>query len=216
MIPVAPGLRVHCAEDDYLHPWQRPVPVLMVHGISRNASIWSRWIPTVSARRRAYRLDLPGCGQSDVPPPDYRVTLDLVHGDLLKVLDHFGAERGHVVGGVLVRPVPVRVRLCASRAFRERHHVRHETTHAAACLRHVQTRHGEPGRRHPQVRHRRVVRSHLVEPHRPQPASAEIARWLADMLVKTPAHVAAAMIENASSPSTTTRCWNACPCRCCS
>jgi hypothetical protein len=37
------GLSLHCAIDDYLWPWQRPTPVLMMHGFARNATFWNRW-----------------------------------------------------------------------------------------------------------------------------------------------------------------------------
>jgi len=43
-IAVAAGASVHCTIDDYLWPWQRPVPVpvLMMHGFARNAAFWDR------------------------------------------------------------------------------------------------------------------------------------------------------------------------------
>ncbi len=28
------GLSVHCAVDDYLWPWEAPIPVLMMHGFA--------------------------------------------------------------------------------------------------------------------------------------------------------------------------------------
>jgi len=40
MIPVADGLSVHCAVDDYLWPWQAATPVVMMHGFAQTPS-WS-------------------------------------------------------------------------------------------------------------------------------------------------------------------------------
>src|SRR6185437_8493571 len=73
-IAVAEGLVLDCVVDDYLWPWQRPVPVLMMHGFARNARFWHRWVPAIAETRRIYRPDLLGCGDSDVPPAGYRVS----------------------------------------------------------------------------------------------------------------------------------------------
>ena len=97
-VPVADNLRVHVTEDDYLLPWERSVPVVMVHGFSRNAEIWRRWVPVISRDRRIHRIDLRGCGKSDVPGHDYVVSLDLIFGDILKVLDRLEIKKAHLVG----------------------------------------------------------------------------------------------------------------------
>ena len=52
MIPVADGLSVNCAVDDYLWPWDTPTPVVMMHGFARNARFWNRWVPAVAESRR--------------------------------------------------------------------------------------------------------------------------------------------------------------------
>ena len=51
-IALSNGLSLHCAVDDYLWPWQRPAPVVMLHGFARNATFWNRWVPR-SPRRGA-------------------------------------------------------------------------------------------------------------------------------------------------------------------
>jgi hypothetical protein len=38
-IPGADGLALHCAVDDYLWPWQRPTPVVMMHGFRHDARL---------------------------------------------------------------------------------------------------------------------------------------------------------------------------------
>lgn len=97
-IAVAEGLAIHCAVDDYLWPWERPVPVLMMHGFARNARFWNRWVPAVAEGRRVYRPDLLGCGESDTPPPGYRCTPEDIAGQVIAVLDGLGLDRVHWVG----------------------------------------------------------------------------------------------------------------------
>jgi len=97
-IAVTDRLAVHCAVDDYLWPWQRTVPVLMMHGFARNARFWDRWVPAIAETRRAVRPDLLGCGESDVPPVGYRVTPEDIAGQVIAVLDALGLDRVHWVG----------------------------------------------------------------------------------------------------------------------
>ncbi len=97
-IQVAPGMTLHCHVDDFLMPWQEATPVFMVHGFSRNARIWNRWMPQITQGHRAYRLDLRGCGESDVPPLDYSVETQTVFDDLRAVFDALRLERVHYVG----------------------------------------------------------------------------------------------------------------------
>ena len=97
-IPLAEGLSLHCAVDDYLWPWEASTPVLMMHGFARNATFWNRWVPAIADRRRVYRPDLLGCGASDVPAPGYHFTPEKIAGEILAVLDSFSLSRVHWVG----------------------------------------------------------------------------------------------------------------------
>jgi 3-oxoadipate enol-lactonase len=97
-IPLADGLSLHCAVDDYLWPWEATTPVLMMHGFARNADFWNRWVPPIAGNRRVFRPDLLGCGLSDVPPADYRYTPETIAGQILSVLDAFSLNRVHWVG----------------------------------------------------------------------------------------------------------------------
>jgi pimeloyl-ACP methyl ester carboxylesterase len=98
MIPVAGDLSVHCAVDDYLWPWQAPIPVLMMHGFARNARFWHRWVPAIAESRRIYRPELLGCGESDPPPGDYHYTAEAIADQVIAVLDNIRLERVHWVG----------------------------------------------------------------------------------------------------------------------
>lgn len=97
-LPGADGLALHCAVDDYLWPWDRPLPVVMMHGFARNARFWNRWVPAIAETRRIYRPDLLGCGDSDVPPADYRYTPETIAGQVIAALDALGLDRVHWVG----------------------------------------------------------------------------------------------------------------------
>ncbi len=98
MIPVADGPSLHCAVDDYLWPWDAPMPVVMMHGFARNARFWNRWVPAIAETRRVYRPDLLGCGDSDPPPADYRYTPEAIAAQIIAALDALGLERVHWVG----------------------------------------------------------------------------------------------------------------------
>src|SRR5437763_15164336 len=80
------GVSVHCAVDDFLWPWDRSTPVLMMHGFARNATFWNRWVPAVSASHRVYRQDLLGCGLADPPPKGYGCRPDKISTQLRPVL----------------------------------------------------------------------------------------------------------------------------------
>jgi 3-oxoadipate enol-lactonase len=97
-ITVDPGTTIHCYVDDYLWPWDKSTPVVMLHGFARNGNFWRPWVPYVSATRRVYRPEIRGFGKSDVPPEDYTFDLAVVVDDFAKVLDQSGIERAHFAG----------------------------------------------------------------------------------------------------------------------
>jgi pimeloyl-ACP methyl ester carboxylesterase len=97
-ITLPQGAEIHCVIDDFLWPWDRATPVLMMHGFSRNALFWNRWVPAVAETRRVYRPDLLGCGLSDRPPADYRYTPETIGAQIIAVLDGLSLGRVHWVG----------------------------------------------------------------------------------------------------------------------
>jgi pimeloyl-ACP methyl ester carboxylesterase len=97
-VPLAGGLALDCAVDDFLWPWQQGTPVLMLHGFARNADFWRRWVPAIAERHPIYRPDLLGCGRSDRPGADYRFTAETIAAQILAVLDAFALPRVHWVG----------------------------------------------------------------------------------------------------------------------
>lgn len=70
--------------------------VLFMHGIGGNRSNWRRQLPAFAPHFACAAWDARGYGASD----DYETKLafDDFVADVLRVLDHFGAERAHLVG----------------------------------------------------------------------------------------------------------------------
>src|SRR5581483_619738 len=70
--------------------------VVFMHGIGGNRSNWRDQLPVFAARFRALAWDARGYGDSD----DYEGPLDFADfsADLLRLLDHFRADRAHLVG----------------------------------------------------------------------------------------------------------------------
>ncbi|MBV9586798.1 MAG: alpha/beta hydrolase [Alphaproteobacteria bacterium] len=97
-ISLPEGASVHCVVDDFLWPWDRSTPVLMLHGFARNAAFWNRWVPAIAESHRVYRPDLLGCGLSDQPPPGYRYTPETIGAQILAVLDALSLPRVHWAG----------------------------------------------------------------------------------------------------------------------
>jgi len=87
-IPGAPGLAV---ETDGRGPL-----LLFMHGIGGNRTNWATQLPAFAATFSAVAWDARGYGASD--DYDGPLAFDDFVADLLRVLDHFGAERAHLVG----------------------------------------------------------------------------------------------------------------------
>lgn len=93
------------------------LPVVLLHGGSGSWRHWARNIPALAARRRVLAADLPGLGESDMPPrPDSPDAIAAVLVDGLTAL--LGAEsRFHLVGfsfggmlsGHVARQIPHRL-----------------------------------------------------------------------------------------------------------
>jgi 3-oxoadipate enol-lactonase len=102
MIGPAPRLAVTVAGEGPL--------VLFLHGIRGNRHNWSAQVDAFSARYRAAAWDARGYGDSD----DYPGALQFDHfsGDVLRVMEHFGAKQMHLVGlsmgGRIARNVALR------------------------------------------------------------------------------------------------------------
>src|SRR5213075_632254 len=102
MVGGAPRLAVSVAGDG--------PSVLFLHGIRGNRSNWTKQVEAFSQRFRAAAWDARGYGDSD----DYPGALQFEYfsGDVLRVIEHFGAEKTHLVGlsmgGRIARNVALR------------------------------------------------------------------------------------------------------------
>lgn len=74
----------------------RGEPVLLIHGIGSDASIWRHTLRALAPHFTVYAPDLLGCGLSDKPAIDY--TVEALARSLAGFLDALGIERAHVVG----------------------------------------------------------------------------------------------------------------------
>lgn len=80
---------------DLAGPEDAPV-VLFLHGIGGNRTNWRRQLEALSGRYRAAAWDARGYGGSDDGPDAFAFT-DFAD-DVVRALDHLGADRAHVVG----------------------------------------------------------------------------------------------------------------------
>jgi pimeloyl-ACP methyl ester carboxylesterase len=71
-------------------------PLVLVHGGVTDSRIWRLQLDALSAEFTVIAWDAPGCGQSDDPPPSYRLP---EYADALAgMLDRLQIERAHVLG----------------------------------------------------------------------------------------------------------------------
>ena len=167
-IRLAEGLSLHCAVDDYLWPWEVPIPVLMMHGFARNANFWNRWIPPIANSRRVYRPDLLGCGKSDVPAPGYAYTPEKIGAQILAVLDAYSLPQVHWVGESSGGIIGLLLAAASSRTHRQPRLMQYSDAHSRRDPRDLCARPGEHRRGDPGPWHRRVVPTNSRLPPRPR------------------------------------------------
>jgi pimeloyl-ACP methyl ester carboxylesterase len=85
---------------------QKRLPVVCLHGLTRNAADFELVAPKIAALgRRVVAIDARGRGKSDCDPDATRYRPDVYVGDVLRVLDTLGVARavflGTSMGGVM-------------------------------------------------------------------------------------------------------------------
>lgn len=95
--------------DDFTDPWRQAQTVLLHHGYSRSHRFWYTWVPLLARDYRVLRLDMRGFGESEVPPPGYKPTLEGLVEDVVGLLDALGLERVHFVGESLAGLIGLRL-----------------------------------------------------------------------------------------------------------
>lgn len=70
--------------------------VVLLHGLGSRASDWQAQIDALTPRYRVIAPDMRGHGESPAPPPPWWIADFAV--DVLRLFDHLGVKRAHVVG----------------------------------------------------------------------------------------------------------------------
>ena len=84
---------------DIAAPWAGDrLPVVFHHGIGTDRNVWTDWLPSIVARHKILRFDTRGFGASDVPPADYRWSLEASLADLMEMVALAGPGPVHIVG----------------------------------------------------------------------------------------------------------------------
>jgi 3-oxoadipate enol-lactonase len=72
------------------------VPILFLHGVGSDKSVWAPQLAQFGAKRRTVAFDYPGYGESD--PADSGTTRDDFAAAILGAMETLGIERAHVCG----------------------------------------------------------------------------------------------------------------------
>src|SRR5689334_11873389 len=97
-LQLEPGVELAYRVDDYTDPWREPATVLMIHGNNESNLAWYGWVPHLARHYAVVRPDMRGFGDSTPMPRDFPWTLDVVIDDYLRLMDHLGIDRFHLVG----------------------------------------------------------------------------------------------------------------------
>ena len=95
---LSPGIDLFYRIDDFTDPWRKPETILLCHGNNESHQAWYGWAPHLARHYNVVRPDMRGFGVSTPMARDFPWTLDVVIDDYLKLMDHLGIERFHLVG----------------------------------------------------------------------------------------------------------------------
>jgi pimeloyl-ACP methyl ester carboxylesterase len=96
-IETADGPKVYAR--DYTARGDGGLPVVCLHGLTRNSADFEAVAPKIAALgRRVIAIDARGRGQSDIDPDATRYRPDVYVGDVLRILDTLGVARAVFVG----------------------------------------------------------------------------------------------------------------------
>ena len=97
-LEISADLELFYTVDDFTDPWRNPQTILLCHGNNESHQAWYGWVPHLARQYRVVRPDMRGFGASTPMARDFPWTLDVVINDYLKLLDHLGIQRFHLVG----------------------------------------------------------------------------------------------------------------------
>src|ERR1700752_3049329 len=104
----AQSLPVRTVKDDYEEdffyredwlgePWRNPEPVVLIHGNDESSVEWYEWVPRMGQEFRLVRPDLPGLGDSNLPP-SFEYSLANLAKFVTQVMDKAGLDSAHIIG----------------------------------------------------------------------------------------------------------------------
>ena len=76
-------------------------PLVLLHGIGSHWQMWEPVLPMLTARHDVIAVDLPGFGDSPMPPPGTPPGLDSLCALVLDFLAELGIQRPHLAGNSL-------------------------------------------------------------------------------------------------------------------
>ena len=76
-------------------------PLVLLHGIGSHWQMWEPVLPMLSARHDVIAVDLPGFGDSPMPPPGTPPGVNSLCDLVLGFLEQLGVERPHMAGNSL-------------------------------------------------------------------------------------------------------------------
>jgi len=83
---------------DFTDPWRTDVEnVLLVHGNTRNSTIWYWYVPRFGCHYRVATMDWRGHGRSALPA-GYQHNMPTLASDVRALLDHLGWSTVHYIG----------------------------------------------------------------------------------------------------------------------
>jgi len=92
---------IHYSDHNFSNPWDSSEAILFLHGNAESHRVWFNWIPHLARHYRVICPDMRGFGESTPMPLDHVWSLhELVH-DAIRLMDHLGIERFHLVGAKL-------------------------------------------------------------------------------------------------------------------
>ena len=96
-VPLRDGGHLALDIHDFRAPWEASVPLVLVHGFSKNRKFWHEWLSPLTQAYKVINVDQRGHGDSSPAPAGFKMDLDVFVRDLVDLLDGLGIARAHVV-----------------------------------------------------------------------------------------------------------------------
>ena len=97
-LEISPVNELFYRVDDFTDPWLKPETILLCLGNNVSHRAWYGWVPHLARHYKVVRPDMRGFGDSTPMAREFPWTLDVVINDYLKLMDHLGVQRFHLVG----------------------------------------------------------------------------------------------------------------------